>query len=163
MPRQPDLPDLPDLPALGTTAPPFRVTDVTGAPITGADLLGRPALLVFFPFAFSGVCTSELTELSAALPQLAPTRVLGISCDPTFSQAAWAREAGVAVELASDFWPHGATATAFGAFDESHGWAHRVSVLLDGDGVVRWRTASPPGRPRDAAEAVAAVDGLRAP
>ncbi|HEY0215163.1 MAG TPA: peroxiredoxin [Cellulomonas sp.] len=144
------LPDVGALPAVGSAAPAFALTGTHGAPVTLADLAGRPALLVFVPFAFSRTCTSELGDLQSGLPELtaAGVRVLAISCDPMFALRAWAEQDGYTFDLLSDFWPHGAAARAYGVLDESAGFARRGSVLLDAGGVVRWTLLHAGGRAR---------------
>lgn len=117
--------------------------------------------MVFVPFAFSGICTTELGELQAGLPELtdAGVRVLAVSCDPMSALRAWAARDGYTFALLSDFWPHGAAARAYGVFDDAQGFALRGSFLLDADGVLRWTLLHPAGRARPLAayrEAVAA-------
>jgi peroxiredoxin len=119
-------------------------------------------LLVFVPFAFSRVCTAELTELQAHLPELADAGVAvrAVSCDPAPALRAWAEQDGYTFPLLSDFWPHGAAARAYGAFDEVDGYARRGSFLLDDAGVLRWSTLSAAGVARPFAayrDAVAAL------
>jgi peroxiredoxin len=116
-----------------------------------ADLRGKPVLLVFFPFAFSGICTSELCELRDNIEEFehAGVTVLGISCDATHALRAWSEQQGFTFGLLSDFWPHGETARAFGVLDENHGLALRGSFLIDADGLVRWSVVNPPGQARD--------------
>lgn len=146
----------------GLPAPGLTLALPHGRSVALADLRGAPALLVFVPVAFSPICTGELSALDAARSDLSPARVLVISCDPAASLEAWREREGVELEVASDFWPHGEVAEAFDAFDEVKGWARRRTVLLDGEGVVRWIDEVPPGRPRDVADAVAAVRALTA-
>lgn len=95
-------------------------------------------LLVFFPFAFSPVCGSEMRQLARLYEELLAggTEVVAVSCDPKYTLAAWAQELQLPFVLLSDFWPHGAAAQAFGAFDEERGFARRLSFLIDADGVV---------------------------
>ncbi len=64
---------------------------------------------------------------------------MGITCDALPSLAAWARQlGGVSFPLASDFWPHGAVATAYGVFTESDGRPQRAVLIVDGKGIVRY-------------------------
>jgi peroxiredoxin len=137
-------------PAVGDPAPDFALTDTHGSPVGLADLRGTPAVVVFVPFAFSGVCTGELCELRDNLDlfRSAGVRLLVVSCDPVHALRAWAEHEGYTFDLLSDFWPHGAAATAFGVFDADRGRATRGSFLLDADGVVRWSVVSPAGQAR---------------
>ena len=136
---------------LGSSAPGFTLPDTHGTPVHLADLRGKPIVLVFFPFAFSGICTGELCELRDNIEEFeqAGVTVLGISCDATFAQRAWAEQQGITFEVLSDFWPHGETARAYGVFDEDRGRALRGSFLIDVDGLVRWSVVNQPGQVRD--------------
>lgn len=149
-------------PPLGQPAPPFWLAGPNGTAVTGEDLRGRPALLLFVPSAFTPVCTSEIRSHGNA--ELSPSRLVVISCDSAHTLVRWLAQEGIAVGhdvwVGSDFWPHGAVSQLFGAFDEVHGWPRRVTVLLDGDGCVRWTTSSPGGVARDPADAVAAIAQL---
>lgn len=154
--------DAPGLPVVGTPAPALTLPDAHGAPVAVGGPSAGPVLLVFVPFAFSRVCTAELTELQAHLPELADAGVAvrAVSCDPAPALRAWAEQDGYAFPLLSDFWPHGAAARAYGVFDEVDGYARRGSFLLDGAGVLRWSTLSTAGVARPFAayrEAVAAL------
>lgn len=149
-------------PALGAPAPDLTLPDTHGTPVTLSGLRGEPVLLVFVPFAFSGTCTSELCELRDDLSafQTAGVRLLAVSCDPMFTLRAWAAAEGYTFDLLSDFWPHGAAASAYGVFDEASGHALRGSFLVDADGVLRWSVVNPRGRARPLAayhEALAAL------
>lgn len=146
----------------GTTAPDFTLTDTHGTPVTLSSLRGAPVCLVFVPFAFTGTCTGELCELrdNLALFEAAGVRLLVISCDPTPAQRVWAEQEGYTFDLLSDFWPHGAVASAYGVLDESRGMALRGTFLLDAEGVVRWQVVNPPGKARDFAGYRAAISAL---
>jgi peroxiredoxin len=114
------------------------------------------------PFAFSRVCTAELGELQAHLPELdrAGVGVRAVSCDPGPALRAWAEQDGYTFPLLSDFWPHGAAARAYGVFDEVDGYARRGSFLLDAAGVLRWSVESAAGVARPFAAYRGAVAGL---
>jgi mycoredoxin-dependent peroxiredoxin len=138
------------VPLLGTRAPELALPDTHGTPVELAQLRGAPVAVVFFPFAFSGICTGELCELrdNIAAFDEAGVRLLAVSCDPMFTLRAWSEQEGYTFDLLSDFWPHGAAARAFGVFDEATGHALRGSFLLDADGVVRWSVVNPRGQAR---------------
>ncbi|MFH5823363.1 peroxiredoxin [Georgenia sp. AZ-5] len=138
-------------PAVGAAAPDFELPDTHGTPVRLSALRGTPVALVFFPFVFSGICTSELCELRDNLGEFAArgVRLLAISTDAMFAQRAWAEAEGFGFDLLSDFWPHGEAARAYGVLDESDGHALRGSFLLDADGVVRWSVVNPRGQARD--------------
>lgn len=123
----------------------------------------KAVLLVFFPFAFSGVCTGELSGFRDRLGDFETDRatLAAISCDPVYSQRAFADRDGLFFPLLSDYWPHGAVATAYGVFDTANGAPTRSSILVDRDGVVRWSVHSEMGTARDLdehADAVAELD-----
>jgi alkyl hydroperoxide reductase subunit AhpC len=120
-------------------------------------------LLVFYPFAFSAVCGAELAELSARADELTAVgvRPLAVSTDAKYALRAYADSAGIALPLLSDFWPHGATASAYRVFDGTRGCALRGSFLIDPSGLVRWRLVHGIGeaRPWSAyADALAVLD-----
>ncbi|GAA1867360.1 peroxiredoxin [Myceligenerans crystallogenes] len=135
----------------GDPAPDFTLPDTHGTPFHLADLAGGPVLVVFFPFAFSGICTGELCELRDNIEdfETAGVRLLAVSTDPVFTLKAWQEIEGFGFDLLSDFWPHGAVSRAFGVFDDESGHALRGSFLIDDDGIVRWSIVNPRGQRRD--------------
>ena len=152
------------LPLPGEPAPDAELVNQHGEPVILSALRGSPAALVFFPFAFSRVCTQELTDLQAAAGLFAAQRVrlLGISTDSKFTLRAFAQSEQLSFDLLSDFWPHGAAARSFGVFDELTGHAGRFTFFLDADGVISSVVGSGPGEPRrapDYADALSALAG----
>jgi len=147
----------------GSSAPDFELTDQHGQKVKLSDFRGRSNVaLVFYPFAFSGICTGELCEIrdNLELFTAGDVQVLAISCDPMFSLRAYADKEGYDFPLLSDFWPHGAVAQAYGVFDEARGRADRGTFLIDREGVVRWSVVNAPGQARPLSayrEAVAAL------
>jgi peroxiredoxin (alkyl hydroperoxide reductase subunit C) len=111
----------------------------------------KSVLLVFYPFAFSGMCTRELCEVRDKLPTFEgdDVQVVGVSCDPTFTLKSWAMQEGYLFPLLSDFWPHGEVAKLYGAFNETAGMANRATFLIDRSGVVRFAQRNGPGERRD--------------
>ena len=149
---------------VGDVAPSFRLRNQYGETVSLADFRGeKHVLIVFYPFAFSGVCTGEFREIRDHLEDFEAddVQVLGISCDPMESVRAWADAEGYFFPLLSDFWPHGETARAYGVFWEQTGFALRGTFLVDRDGVVRWVLLNGPGEPRDFAGYRAALAELR--
>lgn len=137
---------------VGDVVPDFTLSDQYGTRNTLAELRqGRGVLVVFFPFAFSGICTGELTEIRDDLGafQNEHTVVVAVSCDPVFALRAWADQEGYFFPLLSDFWPHGQVARSYGVFDETGGFARRGTFFLDPDGVVRWSLVNEAGQRRD--------------
>ena len=135
----------------GDVAPELSLPDAHGTPVSLSGLRGMPVVLVFIPFAFSGLCTGELRELRDNIDDFgsAGVRLLGISCDPMYALRAWGETEGFGFDLLTDFWPHGAAARAYGVFDEERGIATRGSYLIDADGIVRWSVHNPRGQARD--------------
>jgi peroxiredoxin len=136
---------------VGSVAPEFTLKNQHGQPVALAELRGRPVVLVFFPFAFSGICTGELCEIRDNLSVFSDQNVelLAISCDHFFSNRVFADQEGYEFSVLSDFWPHGAVAQAYGVFDEGAGAARRGSFLIDSEGVIRWSVEHPIGEARD--------------
>lgn len=136
---------------VGDPAPDLGLPDVHGTPVHVAALRGTPALVVFFPFAFSRSCTVELETLRDNRRPFdeRDVRIVGVSCDTVFALKAWSEQESFGFDLLSDFWPHGAAARRWGVLDEHKGMAVRGSFLLDAEGVVRWYTVNSPGHPRD--------------
>ncbi|GIG39966.1 peroxiredoxin [Cellulomonas phragmiteti] len=152
------------VPVVGAPAPGLTLPDTHGTPVALSALRGAPVAVVFFPFAFSGICTGELCELRdnvAAFDEVG-VRLLAVSCDPMFTLRAWAEQEGFPFDLLSDFWPHGAAARAYGVFDESTGHALRGSFLVDADGVLRWSVVNPRGQARPLSAYRAALAELSA-
>jgi len=146
----------------GSTAPDFTLKNQHGQEISLSALRGKPVALVFFPFAFSGICTGELCEIRDNLGVFTDddVRVLAISCDHFFSNRAFADRDGYTFDLLSDFWPHGAVSRLYGVFDEVAGAARRGTFLIDGDGIVRWSVENPIGEARDFAGYKEALNAL---
>ena len=137
---------------VGTQAPDFTLTDQDGNSVSLADYRGRKAvLLVFYPFAFSGICTNELTAVQADLGtfQNDDVQVLPVSTDPHYSLKAFADAEGYQFPLLSDFWPHGSTAETYGTFFSDAGMPSRGTFLIDKEGVVRFAEVNGPGEIRD--------------
>jgi peroxiredoxin (alkyl hydroperoxide reductase subunit C) len=97
-------------------------------------------LLVFHPFAFTPLCEDEARDLEENQESFdsADTDVVLVSCDTAAARQAWKRQLGLTYTLASDFWPHGAAAKAYGVFDETKGAAVRGTFLIGKDGIVVW-------------------------
>ena len=130
--------------AAGQPAPDFALATHQAEPFTRADLEGRLTVLVFYPFAFSPVCTDQLSVYNEVLDDFAERGVTlyGVSCDATWSQQAFKQQLGVRIEQLSDFEPKGATCRAFGVLHPG-GFPHRALVLIDSDAVVRWSYEAP--------------------
>ena len=125
--------------AAGTPAPEFRLTREDGSPFTNEDVAGKTVVLVFFPFAFSSVCTDQFQIYEEALGEITKdgAEIYGVSTDPTFSLTAFRESLNVTIPMLSDFEPKGEAARAFGAYFAPGGMTDRALVVLK-DGVVAW-------------------------
>jgi len=148
---------------VGEDAPDFTLRDQHGQEQSlGVRRASCNVLIVFFPFAFTGVCAGELRELnrlSQAWDDLA-TDVLAISCDPLASLRALADRDALEIPLLSDFWPHGEVAARYGAFEPELGAAGRASFVVDRAGVIRWMTRSTLANARSGQDYLAALAAL---
>jgi len=137
---------------VGSKAPDFSLNDYNREKVSLADFQGeKNVLLVFYPFAFSGICTGELCQVRDELAEYQndKVQVLGVSVDTPFSLKAWADQQGYTFPLLSDFWPHGEVAKAYGVFNEGGGLANRGTFLIDTEGVVRFAEVNQPGEARN--------------
>jgi peroxiredoxin len=133
--------------AAGDPAPDFTLKSADGKPFTRDDLLGRTTVLVFYPFAFSPVCTDQLSIYNDLLEDFTErgATLYGVSCDAGHSQRAFKEQLGIEIEQLSDFEPKGETCRAFGVYHPG-GFPQRALVIVDPDGAVRWsHMADSPG------------------
>jgi peroxiredoxin len=132
--------------AAGTPAPDFTLRRGDFSRFTREDLLGRTSVLVFYPHAFSPVCTDQLNLYEEVLEQFAAqgATLYGVSCDSTWTQTAFKEKLGISIEQLSDWEPKGAACRAFGVYHEK-GFPQRALVMVGPDGVVQWsyEAASP--------------------
>ncbi|RBQ19736.1 peroxiredoxin [Spongiactinospora rosea] len=146
---------------VGSTAPDFELQDQHGTPVRLSGLRGSNIVLIFYPLAFSGVCTSELRSIRDEFaPRRDEARVLTVTVDSIFALRAWGDREGYTFPLLSDFWPHGEVARGYGVFDEDRGLALRGTFVIDGEGVVRWKVVNPIHSARDTAEYTAALAAI---
>ena len=130
--------------AAGEPVPQFTLRREDGEPFTRADLEGRTTVLVFYPFAFSPVCTDQLNLYDELLDEFAArgATLYGVSCDATWSQKAFREKLGVSIEQLSDFEPKGAVCRAFGVYHEG-GFPQRALFVIGPDARVRWSYQAP--------------------
>jgi peroxiredoxin (alkyl hydroperoxide reductase subunit C) len=147
--------------APGTPAPPIELGKQDGTTFTNADFEGRKTVLVFYPFAFSPVCTDQLQIYNEVLTDLQEqgATLYGVSCDATWSQEAFRRALNVDIEQLSDFEPKGKACDAFGVLHPG-GFPQRALVIVGPDGVVTWSYEAP--SPGDLPGANLIFDGLAA-
>jgi peroxiredoxin (alkyl hydroperoxide reductase subunit C) len=127
--------------------PAFALATEEGHRFTEADLDGHTTVLAFYPFAFSPVCSDQLSVYDEVLADLRDqgARLYFVSCDSTWTQRAFREKLGVDIPQLSDWEPKGATCRAFGALHPD-GFPQRALVIVGPDRVVRWSyQASSPG------------------
>jgi peroxiredoxin (alkyl hydroperoxide reductase subunit C) len=130
--------------APGTAVPDFTLKREDGGDFTRADLEGRTTVLVFYPFAFSPVCTDQLGLYEEVLDELrdAGATMYAVSCDASYSQSAFRDKLGVTIEQLSDFEPKGAVCRGFGVYHPG-GFPQRALVIVGPDAVVAWSYQAP--------------------
>jgi peroxiredoxin len=141
---------------VGDVAPDFELLDENGKPTRLASFRGRSVVLVFFPAAFSPICTEELKGLSAHASDFERDNValVGVSVDNKWSLKAFKRDEGLTATLLSDFHPKGNVAQKFGVFTGESGYAKRGTFVIDKDGVIRGITVKEPKEPRSEEDAL---------
>jgi peroxiredoxin len=147
-------------PAVGSVAPDFELTNQHGQKVSLASFRDKKNVVVlFYPFAFSGICTGELCALRDDLAPFQNDQVelLAISCDPMYSLKAFADVEKYEFSLLADFWPHGEVAKKYGVFQEERGFSTRGTFVIDKSGVIRWSVVNGPGEARDVAAYKAAL------
>jgi peroxiredoxin len=139
---------------VGDMAPEFNLSNQFGEIISLSGLRGKPVVMVFYPFSFSGICTGELCELrdNLALFEDSGVELLAVSIDSKFVQAKFAEQEGYKFNLLADFWPHGAVAQQYGVFLEDKGFATRATFVIDKDGYVAAKMVNGPGEARSLSE-----------
>ncbi|HSU70338.1 MAG TPA: peroxiredoxin [Micrococcaceae bacterium] len=137
-------------PAVGEAAPDFVLPNQYGEPVALSALRGGTVVVVFYPFAFSGICTGELCQLRDNLAEFATAqaRVLAVSVDSKYALRAYAQAEGLEFDLLADFWPHGEVARRYGVFNTQRGMAERGTFIIDAAGVLRASFSTPVGQPR---------------
>jgi len=125
--------------AAGTPVPEISLRREDGGRFTNADLEGRTVVLVFFPAAFSPVCTDQFQVYEEAIGEITSggAEIYGVSTDNPFSQIAFREHRGISPPMLSDFEPKGAVSRALGVYFEPGGVSTRALVVLR-DGVVAW-------------------------
>lgn len=137
---------------VGDEAPDFTLKDQNNEERTLSGYRGsKNVLVVFYPLAFSGICTGELDQLRDEWDayEQANVQVLAISVDSGFALKAWSEQQGYTFPLLADFWPHGKIAQVYGVFNEAAGLANRGTFLVDTTGVIRFAEMNQPGEARD--------------
>ena len=129
---------------VGQQAPSFSLYDSEKNKVNSADFAGKNLLVLFFPLAFTGVCTKELCGIrdNIAVYNNANAAVVGVSVDSIFSLDKFKQEQGINFPLLSDF--NKAASTAFGALYEvfpvfeMEGVSKRAAFVVDKTGVIQY-------------------------
>jgi mycoredoxin-dependent peroxiredoxin len=140
---------------VGEQAPDFELKDQHGTPVSLSGFRGsKNVVLVFYPLAFSGVCSSELCAMRDDFPEVSrdDVELLTVSVDSTFVLRTWAERDHFDFAMLADFWPHGGVAKAYGVFDDNKGVATRGTFIIDKSGVVRWKVVNPIPQAREIAD-----------
>ncbi|WP_411126227.1 peroxiredoxin [Streptomyces sp. x-19] len=148
---------------VGTEAPDFALRNQHGELVRLSDFRGeKNVVLLFYPFAFTGVCTGELCALRDELPRFVndDVQLLAVSNDSPFSLRVFSDQESLGYPLLSDFWPHGEVSTAYGVFDDEKGCAVRGTFVIDKEGVVRWTIVNGLPDARDLNDYVKALEAL---
>lgn len=143
--------------SVGDTAPDFKLRDENNQEVALSGLRGTPVVLVFYPLDFSPICTNELggirDDFSAF--QSKGAKVFGVSRDSAWSHKAFIEKEGLKHSLLADM--KGDVARLYGCWNEQAGIAERLTVVIDGEGIVRYVTHNAPREARDHKEAIAAL------
>jgi mycoredoxin-dependent peroxiredoxin len=148
---------------IGDEAPDFELPDQHGAPVRLSSFRGsKNVVLVFYPLAFSPVCSGELCAMREDFPEVSrdDVELITVSVDSLYSHRVWAEQENFQFSLLSDFWPHGAVAKAYGVFDADRGVAVRGTFVIDKEGVVRWKVVNSIPQARDIADYQKALAAL---
>lgn len=148
---------------IGNPAPAFELSNQHGEKVSLASFKAKKNVVVlFYPFAFSGLCTGELCAIRDDLSafQNDNVQLVAISCDPMFAQRAFAEKEGYKFPVLSDFWPHGAIAKAYGVFEEARGCAIRGTFVIDTEGILRWQVVNAMGDARNILDYKSAISAL---
>src|SRR3954466_13771305 len=137
--------------AVGTQAPDFTLKTKTSEGLKDvklSDNFGKKnTILLFFPLAFTGVCTQEMCDITSGLNGYrdANAEVIAVSVDSPFAQEAWAQKEKIAVTLASDL--NKKTAEAYGTLLADLGGMGAVSAraafVIDKSGIIQYSEQTP--------------------
>jgi len=146
----------------GDVAPDFALKDQDKNLVRLSDFRGKKVLLMFYPYAFSGICTPEVCEVRDRRAELLDddTQALWVSVDSVHALRAFKAAQGLPFPLLSDFWPHGEVARTYGVFNEEAGAAVRGTFVIDREGIVRWSVVNPIGEARSADDYVKVLSEL---
>jgi len=131
-------------PEIGQMAPEFRLKGPGGQTVSLSEYRGdKHVVLVFYPLAFSPVCSHQLPTVEQNLSKFeaAGAVVLGISVDSHYANEAYARHLGLRFPLLSDFKRE--TSMAYGVLDHDRGFSERAIFVVDKHGTLVYKDVSP--------------------
>lgn len=146
---------------VGEKAPDFALNDQHDNEVKLSDFNGRKVLLAFYVADWSPVCGPEMTCFKDDMNELCNLgiNVIGISVDSTWSHKAWAQQLGIDFPILSDFSKD--VSRAYGLL-RPEGFSERAYLLIDEDGVVRWKHVMPkPAEKLNNSEILKAVNEIR--
>lgn len=146
---------------VGHEAPDFTLKGPGGEPVTLSSFRGdKNVVLMFYPLAFSGICTKQLTKVGANESRYAAedAQLIGVSVDSHHAQTAFAKSLGLdETVLLADFEPKGVVARAYGVYLDDRGFSARATFVIDKQGIVRRAEVNQPPDIPDEAAALAAL------
>jgi peroxiredoxin len=144
---------------VGSVAPDFTLKDENGKDVRLSDYRGRNVVLMFYPLAFSPVCTRELVDISSVADryEASNAEVLAVSVDSQYTLAAFKKHENLKAHLLADFHPKGAVAQQYGTYIDGIGIAGRATYVIDKDGRVVHKVTSEVLKPRDQQEYLTAL------
>jgi peroxiredoxin len=127
---------------VGDVAPDFTLKNANNNDVALHDYRGRPVVLVFYPYDWSGTCTNEMNLLQEVLPDFEEKNatVLGISADSRHSHKAWAEQLGITFPLLAD--RKSEAIRAYGV-QNPDGAANRATFVVDEHGKIARADVSP--------------------
>jgi peroxiredoxin len=144
---------------VGSPAPDFTLRNEDGQDVTLSSLRGNNVVLVFYPFAFSSICTKELHDITGLAERFdaAGAQVFGISVDSPFALKAFREAEHISAHLLSDFEPKGAVAREYDAYLQDLGFATRATYVIDKNGTIAHKQVTSPAQAREQEEVLDAL------
>lgn len=132
---------------VGSLAPQFTLRSTADQSVSLSELRGKRVILVFYPADWSPVCGDQVALYNELLQEFQKydAQLIGISVDGVWCHSAFARSLNLHFPLLADFEPKGAVSRLYNVYEPVAGVSKRALILIDEDGVVRWRYISPMG------------------
>jgi peroxiredoxin (alkyl hydroperoxide reductase subunit C) len=151
--------------SVGQEAPDFTLTNQAREEVSLSSFRGvKNVVLMFYPLAFSGVCTRQLTDIGAHEGRYAAedAQVLGVSVDSFHTQAAFGKSLELdTTMLLADFEPKGAVARAYGVYLDERGHSARATFVIDKAGIIRHADVAVPPQVPDEDSVIATLKRLQ--